>query len=77
MQNDFVPIAQGQVRHGVAADQGRRGHMEDATVAVPDFRDNLNQELAAQAPDANCFYGVRHQWAQFLTQLLRTEYKAY
>ncbi|KAL0043145.1 hypothetical protein WJX79_010487 [Trebouxia sp. C0005] len=57
-ENEFVPIAQGSVRHGVAADQGRRGHMEDATVAVPDFRDNLNQELAAQAPDANCFYGV-------------------
>ncbi len=58
VQSEFVPIGRGQVRHGVAADQGRRGHMEDATVTVPDFRDNLGQELAAQAPDANSFYGV-------------------
>ena len=60
MQSDFVPVVQHQVRHGVAADQGRRSHMEDATVAVPDFRSNLSQEIAAQAPDANCFYGVMH-----------------
>lgn len=33
--------------------------MEDATTAILDFRDNLNLEVAAQAPDVNSFYGVR------------------
>ena len=32
--------------------------MEDATTAILDFRDNLNLEVAAQAPDVNSFYGV-------------------
>lgn len=72
MQSDFVPVVQHQVRHGVAADQGRRSHMEDATVAVPDFRNNLSQEIAAQAPDANCFYGVMHPSHHCHAELLQT-----
>ena len=58
MQSDFGPVPQLQVRHGLAADQGRRAHMEDATTAILDFRDNLNVEVAAQAPDISSFYGV-------------------
>lgn len=58
IESESITGAQGQVRHGVAADQGRRGHMEDATLAVPDFRDNLSQQLALQAPDVSSFYGV-------------------
>lgn len=57
-ESEFAPISQRQVRHGVAANQGRRCHMEDATTAILDFRDNLNLEVAAQAPDVNSFYGV-------------------
>ena len=57
-QGDYVCASQLQVRHGVAADQGRRGHMEDATTAILDFRDNLTEEVAAQAPDIISFYGV-------------------
>ena len=64
-QNDFVPFVQGQVRHGVAADRGRRNHMEDATVAVLDFRNNLSEQIAAQAPTANSFFGVRDGSAHF------------
>ena len=33
--------------------------MEDATVAVLDFRNNLSEQIAAQAPAANSFFGVR------------------
>ena len=32
--------------------------MEDATVALSDFRDTLSPELAALAPGANSFFGV-------------------
>lgn len=58
LQSDFTPISHRQVRHGVAANQGRRCHMEDATTAILDFRDNLKVEVAAQAPDVNSFYAV-------------------
>ena len=58
-QGDYASASQRQVRHGVAADQGRRGHMEDATTAILDFRDNLTEEVAAQAPEISSFYGVR------------------
>ena len=58
-QSDFVPFVQGQVRHGVAADRGRRSYMEDTTVSVLDFRNNLAEQIAAVAPAANSFFGVR------------------
>lgn len=60
-QSDFTPVSQRQVRHGLAADQGRRAHMEDAITAILDFRDILDVEVAAQAPDISSFYGVRLQ----------------
>lgn len=58
VQSDFSPVPQRQVRHGLAADQGRRANMEDAITAILDFRDNLNEEVAVQAPDTSSFYGV-------------------
>ena len=60
-QSDFTPVPHLQVRHGLAADQGRRANMEDAITAILDFRDNLNEEVAAQAPDISSFYGVNIQ----------------
>lgn len=35
--------------------------MEDAITAILDFRDILDVEVAAQAPDISSFYGVRLQ----------------
>ena len=59
MQEDFEPIPQLKVRHGVASDQGRRSSMEDATTAIFDFRDNLPKELASLTPEANSYFGVQ------------------
>ena len=69
LQEDFEPIPHLKVRHGVAADQGGRSSMEDATTAILDFRDSLSQELAVLTPEANSYFGVTLMQQQSATHI--------
>ena len=51
--------------------------MEDAVTAILDFRDNLNEEVAAQAPDVSSFFAVNTSpFTQIVARILKAAQSA-